>query len=84
MVLICAERVRLLLAGGALLAGLIGVCVIAASASDGYPLATDARVGGDDTQTRFVVDLSRKIDLRVFTLADQNYTDALIALTARV
>jgi len=51
---------------------LSGVCVTAdpASAGDGYPLATDARVGGDDTQTRFVVDLSRKIDLRVFTLAD--------------
>ncbi len=41
-----------------------------ASAPDPYPVATDTRLGGDDTQTRFVVDLSRKIDLRVFTLAD--------------
>ena len=66
------KRLRLLLAGGVVLAGLSGVCVTAdpASASDGYPVATDARVGGDDAQTRFVVDLSRKIDLRVFTLAD--------------
>jgi N-acetylmuramoyl-L-alanine amidase len=69
---ISAKRLRLLLTGGALLAGVSGVCVPTdpASALDGYALATDARVGGDDAQTRFVVDLSRKIDLRVFTLAD--------------
>jgi len=35
-----------------------------------YPVATDARVGGDDAQTRFVMDFSQKVDLRVFTLAD--------------
>jgi N-acetylmuramoyl-L-alanine amidase len=28
------------------------------------------RIGGDDKQTRFIVDLSRKIDLTAFTLAD--------------
>ena len=28
------------------------------------------RMGGDDKQTRFVVDLNRKIDLVAFTLAD--------------
>jgi len=28
------------------------------------------RVGGDAKQTRFVIDLSRKVDLRTFTLAD--------------
>jgi N-acetylmuramoyl-L-alanine amidase len=33
-------------------------------------VATDMRIGGDDKQTRFVVDLNRKIDLAVFTLAD--------------
>ncbi|HET9716690.1 MAG TPA: N-acetylmuramoyl-L-alanine amidase [Pseudolabrys sp.] len=32
--------------------------------------ATDLRVGGDDKQTRFVVDLSQKIDLAAFTLAN--------------
>jgi N-acetylmuramoyl-L-alanine amidase len=32
--------------------------------------ATDARLAGDDKQTRFVVDLSHKIDMRAFTLAD--------------
>jgi N-acetylmuramoyl-L-alanine amidase len=35
-----------------------------------HPLATDTRVGGDDAQTRFVMDFSRKVDFRAFTLAD--------------
>ena len=39
-------------------------------AADSYPVATDVRLGGDDAQTRFVMDLDRKIDLHVFTLAD--------------
>lgn len=34
------------------------------------PVATDVRLGGDERQTRFVVDLTRKIDLAAFTLAD--------------
>jgi len=42
----------------------------AAQSSDSFPVATDARLGGDDAQTRFVMDLSGKIDLHVFTLAD--------------
>src|ERR1044071_4756997 len=37
---------------------------------DSLPVATEARLGGDETQTRFVMDLSRKIDLHAFTLAD--------------
>jgi N-acetylmuramoyl-L-alanine amidase len=39
-------------------------------APDSFPIATDARLGGDETQTRFVMDLNRKIDLHAFTLAD--------------
>jgi N-acetylmuramoyl-L-alanine amidase len=39
-------------------------------ASDSFPMATEARLGGDETQTRFVMDLSRRIDLHAFTLAD--------------
>jgi N-acetylmuramoyl-L-alanine amidase len=35
-----------------------------------FPVASDVRLGGDETQTRMVVDLSRKIDLRTFTLAN--------------
>jgi len=33
-------------------------------------VASDLRTGGDDKQTRFVVDLNRKIDFAAFTLAD--------------
>lgn len=33
-------------------------------------VATDVRLGGDDKQTRFVLDLNRKIDIGAFTLAD--------------
>lgn len=59
---------------GALIAG-IGLAASAPAApvtisADGFAIATDARIGGDETQTRFVIDLSRKIDLHVFTLAD--------------
>lgn len=32
--------------------------------------ASDARLGGDTARTRFVVDLSKEVDFRVFTLAD--------------
>jgi N-acetylmuramoyl-L-alanine amidase len=41
-----------------------------AAPGDGFPVAQAVRVGGDETQTRMVVDFSRKIDLRAFTLAD--------------
>ncbi len=39
-------------------------------AADSPPVATAARLGGDESQTRFVMDLSRKIYLHAFTLAD--------------
>jgi len=35
-----------------------------------FPVATEVRLGGDDKQTRFVVDLSQQIDVVAFTLAD--------------
>ncbi|MBM3530824.1 MAG: AMIN domain-containing protein [Alphaproteobacteria bacterium] len=35
-----------------------------------HPVASEARVGGDDRHTRFVLDLTQKIELRAFTLAD--------------
>jgi N-acetylmuramoyl-L-alanine amidase len=37
---------------------------------DLYPIASDARLGGDGQRTRLVVDLSRTIDVAAFTLAD--------------
>ncbi|MFZ0261453.1 MAG: N-acetylmuramoyl-L-alanine amidase [Pseudolabrys sp.] len=42
----------------------------AAPSGDSQSVATDIRIGGDDKQTRFVVDLSRKIDITAFMLAD--------------
>ena len=39
-------------------------------AANSLPVATDARLGGDESQTRFVMDFSRKIDFHAFTLAD--------------
>jgi N-acetylmuramoyl-L-alanine amidase len=57
---------------GALIAG-IGLAAGARAApvsADSFPIASDARLGGDEAQTRFVMDFSRKIDLHVFTLAD--------------
>jgi N-acetylmuramoyl-L-alanine amidase len=41
-----------------------------AAPPEAFPVATEIRIGGDDSQTRFVIDLTRKIDLRAFTLAD--------------
>jgi N-acetylmuramoyl-L-alanine amidase len=42
----------------------------ASPVADSYPVATDVRLGGDDSDTRFIMDLSSKIDLHAFTLAD--------------
>jgi N-acetylmuramoyl-L-alanine amidase len=62
-----------------LLAGVTGRPAHAASAAGSpsagatagdHPVANDFRIGGDDKQTRFVLDLSEKIDLHAFTLAD--------------
>jgi N-acetylmuramoyl-L-alanine amidase len=43
---------------------------VRAAQDESSAVATDVRIGGDDKQTRFVVDLNRKVDLVVFTLAD--------------
>ncbi len=39
-------------------------------AGDDFPIASDVRLGGDDAHTRMVIDLSRTIDIRAFTLAN--------------
>jgi len=41
-----------------------------APAADAFPVASEARLGGDATRTRLVMDLSRSIDIAAFTLAD--------------
>jgi N-acetylmuramoyl-L-alanine amidase len=40
------------------------------AADDTVPVASEARLAGDDKQTRLIVDLTRKIDVRAFTIAD--------------
>jgi N-acetylmuramoyl-L-alanine amidase len=70
--------VAIFLVCGALLAGSgkpgaaerEGVARAQAAPAEAAARATDVRLGGDDSQTRFVLDLTRRIDLRAFTLAD--------------
>jgi N-acetylmuramoyl-L-alanine amidase len=40
------------------------------AADDAVPVASEARLAGDDKQTRLIIDLTRKIDVRAFTIAD--------------
>lgn len=37
---------------------------------DTFPVASDARLGGDGARTRLIIDLSQTIDIAAFTLAD--------------
>jgi N-acetylmuramoyl-L-alanine amidase len=57
----------------ALAGGLVGLCSLAGSgparAAD-VAAASDVRLAGDDKQTRIIFDLTNKIDLAVFTLAN--------------
>jgi N-acetylmuramoyl-L-alanine amidase len=41
-----------------------------ADAIDRLPAVTDVRIGGSDTQTRFIMDLTAKIDVAAFALAN--------------
>jgi N-acetylmuramoyl-L-alanine amidase len=50
--------------------GLAAGAPMTAPAPDSLPQATDVRLGGDEAQTRFIMDLSQKIDLHLFALAD--------------
>jgi len=56
--------------GGASAAERTGEAVPPTSAGDDFPRASDVRLGGDDAQTRLIIDLSRKIDVLTFTLAN--------------
>ena len=51
----------------ALAAGLLG---LAGAGAGAFPVANEVRLGGDAKDTRFVMDLSEKVDLATFTLAD--------------
>lgn len=45
-------------------------CLTVGAFAEGTPVATDGRVVGDESRTRFVLDLSGEVDLSAFTLAD--------------
>jgi N-acetylmuramoyl-L-alanine amidase len=67
----------LAVAGAALVAGAEGQAARAVetvvphpAVAETLPVASDARIAGDDKQTRFILDLDRKIDARAFVLAD--------------
>ncbi len=49
---------------------LVGFGSAWALAAESLPAATDVRVGGDDRQTRFIVDLTQKIDVSAFALGN--------------
>lgn len=46
------------------------VCLTHVALAGDPPVATDGRVVGDESRTRFVLDLSGEVDLSAFTLAD--------------
>lgn len=55
----------------ALAAGLAGSGSLAcAQLLESLPIATDARLAGDDKESRLIVDLTRKMDVRAFTLSN--------------
>jgi N-acetylmuramoyl-L-alanine amidase len=59
-----------LLFAGAAITLANGRPVMSAQAAEAFPVASDTRIGGDASQTRFVMDFSQKVDLHAFTLAD--------------
>src|SRR5688572_16035010 len=59
-----------ILLGGFLASDPAGATGPQTRATTDYPVASDVRVGGDESQTRFVVDFSQKVDVRAFTLAN--------------
>src|SRR5262245_52646445 len=56
--------------GGASAAERPGASGAPTSAPNHFPVASDVRLGGDDTQTRLIVDLTEKVEIRAFTLAN--------------
>src|SRR5258706_16171399 len=55
--------------GSASAAERIGPPGAPAGAPNDFPVASDVRLGGGDTQTRLIVDFSQKIENRAFPLA---------------
>ena len=65
---------RLAVVSGALVTGLAAAGAGERATPAGPPsnlaIATDARLGGDETRTRFILDVSQNINFTAFTLAD--------------
>src|SRR5262245_5671050 len=59
-----------LVVGGAAAAERTGSAMPASRPSGDFPVASDVRLGGDDSQTRLIIDLTQKVDVRAFTLAN--------------
>ncbi|HEV3242567.1 MAG TPA: N-acetylmuramoyl-L-alanine amidase, partial [Methyloceanibacter sp.] len=65
--------VRAVPASAVLLAILIAGVALSAADTQAHPretVAKDARLAGDRGRTRFIADLSKKVDVSVFSLAD--------------
>ena len=61
---------RLLIVVMALALAVMRPAFAAPASVDDLPSASDARLGGDESRTRFIIDLSRRVDLTAFPLAD--------------
>ena len=56
--------------GGACAAERPAAAAAPSRAANDFPVASEVRLAGDDTQTRLIVDLNQKIDIRAFALAN--------------
>jgi len=60
----------LTVAGPAFAAERTAVAAPPTRAVNDFPIASEVRLGGDEAQTRLVMDFSHKVDIRAFTLAN--------------
>ena len=67
---LCGVLLAGLLPAGAQEQGHANLVRPAAPVTDSFTVASEARLGGDGTRTRLVMDLSRSIEIAAFTLAD--------------
>jgi N-acetylmuramoyl-L-alanine amidase len=65
-----AVLIAMALLGGSWASERAGAAGPQTRAAGDFPVASAVRVGGDESQTRLVVDFSHKVDVRAFTLAN--------------
>ena len=68
--IVCALGLSLFCSGTGRAVERTGALSRVATPAESLPIATDVRVGGDDKQTRFVVDLTQKVDVAAFALGN--------------